>query len=180
MSSLKQISSAPVRSVLGNRCMSRPIVAIGTTKSAINTTAAAEFTIDGIIYNKAAMTSEALVATVAATHLPASQAAWLQPSGLSGFYTQPASTTVYYVLTLNAAGTMTVVQGTYDGQPIANGAGYAEGDGSVPALPEGVAPFGMVKVVTGATTFVPATTLFDAANVTATFYTLACLPAANP
>ena len=50
-----------------------------------------------------------LVATVAATHLPASQAAWLQPSGLSDFYTQPASTTVYYVLTLNAAGTMSSV-----------------------------------------------------------------------
>lgn len=179
MSSLKQVSSQPVRHLLGNRCLSRPIVAIGTTKSAFNTSAAAECTIDGIIYNLTAQTSTALVA-LAASHLPAAGAAYLQPSGLAGFYTQPANTTVYYVLAINAASTVVVVQGTYDGQPIANGAGYAEGDGNVPPLPDGVAPFGMIKVVTGATTFVPATTLFDAANVTSTFYTLACLPAANP
>lgn len=179
MSSLKQVSSQPVRHLLGNRCNSRPILAIGTSKAAINTTAAAEFVIDGIIRNKAAITSGALVA-LAASHLPTAGAAYLQPSGLAGFYTQPASTTVYYVLALNAAGTQVVVQGTYDGQPIANGAGYAEGDGNVPPLPDGVAPFGMIKVVTGATTFVPATTEFDAANVTSTFYDLACLPAANP
>lgn len=179
MSSLKQVSSQPVRHLLGNRCNSRPILAIGTSKAAINTSAAAECTIDGIIYNLGAQTSTALVAT-AASHLPTSEAGYLQPSGRTGFYTQPASTTVYYVVTINAASTVTVVQGTYDGQPIANGAGYAEGDGNVPPLPAGVAPFGMIKVVTGATTFVPATTEFDAANVTSTFYTLSCLPSANP
>ena len=48
MSSLKQVSSGPVRHLLGNRCNSRPILAIGTSKAAINTTAAAEFVIDGI------------------------------------------------------------------------------------------------------------------------------------
>lgn len=180
MSSLKQVTSAPVRHALGNRCMTRPILAIGTSKAAFNTGAAAVNSIDGIIRNLGAQTSTALVATVAATHLPAAEAGWLQPSGRSGFYTQPASTTVYYVLTVNAAQTVTVVQGTYDGQPIANSSGYAEGDGNVPAIPAGLAPFGMIKVVTGATTFVPATTEFDAANVTSTFYDLACLPAANP
>lgn len=178
MTTLKQLTG-PVRHLVGNRCLSRPVLAIGTTKSAFNTTAAAEYVIDGIIRNKAAMTSEALVALKASTHLPAALADWRQPSGADGsFYVQPANKTVYYVLCLNAAGTAVVVQGTYDGQPLQGG--YAEGDGSVPMIPDGVAPFGLIKVVTGATTFTVGTTLFDAANVTTTFYDIASLPASNP
>jgi len=179
MTTLKQLSG-PARYIAGNRNVTRGIVAIGTNKARINTTAAITPVIDGLMRTKAALTSDALVACVAATHLAAAEANWQQPSGTVGFYTQPASTTVYYVLCINAGGTTCTVQGTYDGQAIANGSGYSEGSGGVPDIPNSLAPWGMVKVVTGATTFVPTTTEFDAASVTSTFYDLSNLPATAP
>jgi hypothetical protein len=180
MTTLKQ-ATGPNRYLIGNRNDTRGIVAIGTNKARINTTAAITPVINGLMYTKAAMTSDALVACKAATHLATAEANWLQPSGLDGaFYTQPANTTVYYVLCINAGGTTCTVQGTYDGQAISNGSGYSEGSGGVPDIPNSLAPWGMVKVVTGATTFVPATTEFDAASVTSTFYDIANLPASAP
>lgn len=179
MTTLKQ-ATGPSRYLIGNHNTTRGIFAIGTSKAAINTTAAITPVIDGVMRTKAAVTSTALVAAVGATHLSTAEANWTQPSGHPGFYTQPASTTVYYVVCINAAGTVVVVQGTYAGQPIASSGGYAQGSGGVPNIPASLCPFGMIKIVTGATTFVPATTEFDAANVTATFYDLANLPSTAP
>lgn len=162
MSKLNHLGSRAAR-MFGNVCLSRPVLAIGTSKAAVNTTAAAVFAIDGIIRNKAAMTSEVLV------------------SGGAPFKVQPVNTTVYYVLALNAAGTVHCFQGTYAGEEILSPTGMSlRGDGSVPDIPDGYAPFGMIKVVTGSAAFTPATTLLDAANITFTFYDLMCLPASNP
>lgn len=184
MTTLKQLTG-PARYLAGNRCMSRPVVAMyATTKSQIQTSAAIENVIDGIIRNVAAISSgAALVACKAATHLAAAEADWLQPSGLDGsFYVQPAGKTVYYVLCVNAAGTVVVVQGTYDGQPLVSGGSGlgAEGSGSIPDIPNSLAPFGLIKIVTGSATFTVGTTLFDAANQTSTFYDIANLPAVAP
>jgi hypothetical protein len=178
MTTLKQLTG-PARYVAGNFNATRGVVAIGTNKARINTTAAITPVIDGIMRTKAALTSDALVACVAATHLATAEANWTQPSGNSGFYVQPAGTTVYYVLCINAAGTTCTVQGTYDGQPIANGSGYSEGSGGVPDIPNSLCPWGMVKVVAAAA-FTPTTTEFDAANITSTFYDIANLPATAP
>lgn len=90
---------------------------------------------------------------------------------------QPAETTCCYLISVNAAGTLTitngVVQPSFQGPP----------GPFVPPLPEGHAPIGVVKIATAAsTTFTPATTLLDAVGVTATAYDLAVavkrLPAA--
>jgi len=160
MGKLTQIVDSAIRAVSGNVCLTRPITAIGTTKSAINTTAAVVHSIGGIIRNLAALTSQALV------------------TGAEAFRVQPANTTVYYVFAVNAGGTVHTFQGRYAGEPYLSPTGMAlVGDGNVPDIPDTYAPFGMVKVAMGAATFTPGTTLFDAANVTATWFDLHCLPA---
>jgi len=77
---------------------------------------------------------------------------------------QPVGTTRYYLLGLTAAGASSVTTGTAT---------------ALPDCPAGVCPVGYVKIVTDAThTFTPATTLLDAAGVTATYVDLSCAPSA--
>lgn len=153
----------PNRFLHGNINLSRAVVAIGTVKSGINTTNAIISVIDGIMRSVAALVSQALV------------------TGGDAFRVQPQNTTVYYVFAVNAAGLVRTFQGRYLGEPFTSPTGLSlVGDGAVPDIPDGWAPFGMAKVATAAaTTFTPNTTLFDAAGVTTTFYDLMCLPAAD-
>jgi hypothetical protein len=160
---------------LGTIVLSRAVLAIGTVKSGFNTTNALIYAIDGVIRSLAAQTSTALTALADA------------------FYVQPANTTVYYTLAVNAAGTVRCIQGDFAGRQKFVGGVEVRGDGNIPDVPDlsvastdanGVqtlsdqwCPFGVIKVVTGATTFTPGTTLFDAANVTTTFFDVAFLPA---
>lgn len=168
MSTLSNVSDAN-RYLHGNVVLSRAVLAIGTTKSAIDTTNAVVFANNGVIYNKAAMTSQVLTSATGP----------LAPgvgSTTGGTYVQPAGKTVYYVVCLDSAGTVTCVQGSYNGQPL-GGPGLV-GDGKIPDPGTSVTPFGVIKVVTaGAATFTLGTTLFDAANVTTTFYDVHVLPA---
>jgi len=77
---------------------------------------------------------------------------------------QPASSTRYYLLGLTVAGASSVTTGTAT---------------DLPDAPDGVCPIGYVKIVTSAAgTFIPATTLLDAAQVTATYVNLSCGPSA--
>lgn len=158
---LSHINAIAAR-LFGNVALSKASTAIGTVKSGINTTGTLTYAIDGILRTLAALTSQALV------------------TGAEAFRVQPANKTVYYVFAVNAAGTVRTFQGRWQGEPYTDVSGVSVvGDGSVPDIPDGWAPFGMAKVVTGATTFTPNTTLFDAANVTTTFYDLMCLPATD-
>lgn len=168
MSRLQDITAAAVRDLLGNMVLSKAGLAIGTVKSGINTTAALIYSIGGVLFTKAAMTSQALTAYSR------------DGKQLGNAYVQPANTTVFYTLAINAAGTtVAAVQGTYPGQvlvdPTQNGVSTG-GDGLVPNAPAGFTAFGVIKVVTGNTTFTLGTTLFDAANVTSTFYDVSVLP----
>jgi len=140
--SLNSIVTAVQRFLIGTRAFTSGTLAIGTTKSKIQTTTIINYCIDGIMYVKAA-TDDLFVFTDVTV--------------------QPISTTRHYLLCLDAAGTASIVTGTAT---------------TLPDAPAGTCPVGYVKVVTsGAGTFIPATTLLDAAQVTETYVNLSCAPA---
>lgn len=181
MPSLSAIGQAAVR-ILGNMAYSSHVFAkTAGSVATVQTTGAVVFSTDGIMKSKAALSAFnwADDALKASTDLVASLANWLQPSGLDGaFYTQPANTTVYYVFAVKGsdASTVRVVQGLYSGQTPMVGINTG-GGGKVPDVPDGFVPFGLMKVVTGATTFAPGTDNLDKASVTFTFSDLAVLGA---
>lgn len=74
---------------------------------------------------------------------------------------QAANTTKWYALCLDAAGAATIVQGTAT---------------MLPKVAANVCMVGAIKIVMGAATFTPATTLHDAASTTTTYYNLSCVP----
>lgn len=158
---LSQIQDGVLRALLGNRNHGRGAIVIGATAAAVTTSAAFVFTIGGVVYSRAAMTNEALVA------LP----------GTGPFRVQPPNTTVYYTLGVNAAGTVHVVQGRFEGERFISPTGLSVvGDGTVPSLPDTHAPFALIKVVTGSASFTPGTTALNAANLTSTLWDIATLP----
>lgn len=178
MSKLSDLTSAAQR-LLGALVLTKANAVIGATASAFTTGNAVQYMIDGIIRSLAAQTNTALSALVPASFVDAaSQAAinFLQPAGIAGFYTQPAGTTVYYVLCVNAAGTIRVVQGTYAGQPIVSQGLSAVGDGNVPDIPDTWAAFAVLKVVSGGSAYVPGTTALTGIG---TFLDVGVLPANN-
>lgn len=158
---------------LATACYTKGVLAINAASAAtLKTTNALVYSIAGIMYTKAALAAQVLTA----------------PSG-TPFYVQPANTTVYYVVTLDASGTVVTYQSDYAGKLVnsapnvgmvnAQAVGVV-GGGNLPDLPDTVCPIGIVKVVTGAVTFTPATTAFDAASVTSTYFDLAQYPTSNP
>jgi hypothetical protein len=150
-----------------------PALAIGTVTSGFNTTNAIQYTIEGIKYSIAAVTSQAHVADATL------QAA---VTNRTGFYIQPVSSTVYYLLLADASGNIRTLQGTFANQTFTGSWGAVIGSGNVPQPDSTVwAPWGLIKVVTnGSTTFTPGTTLHGAAGVTSTFINIAVVPAVNP
>lgn len=175
MTTLAQVNDLGLRRALGDRCYSYATLAINAGGAAtIKTTGATSYSVDGIMYTKAALAAQAITVTHNLLGLPVSGASASGP----GAYVQPASTTVIYVVALNAAGTVAIVQGGYTGQVItAPGGIVSTSKGEAPVVPIGYAPIGYMKVALGATTFTPGTTLLDAANVTATYGNLSALPA---
>lgn len=174
MSNISEVHSAGVRAAVGDRCMSKVTLAINAGAAAtVKTTGAATYIIGGVFYTKAALAAQ----SIAATHRFDGEAV----SAADPAYVQPAGTTVIYVVALNAAGTVAVVQGSYAGQSITYANDKSKvlvGAGGIPKLPAGYVPIGAIKVATAnAATFTPGTTALDAADVTATYFDLAILPA---
>ena len=174
MSTLKAQPSYDQRRLLGDRCYVYGTLAINAASAAtVKTTGAVIFSVDGVMYTKAALSAQ----SIAITHDQFGRDVTTQPSLAA--YVQPANSTVYYVLGLNAAGTVATVQGGYSGQSLTvNGQPFVS-DGSMPVLPNGYAPIGVLKVATGAVTFTPATTALDAASVTTTYFNVSTLPTAT-
>mgnify|MGYP000877198775 FL=1 len=185
MHKLSDVSALAVRAILGNRNLtgktSSANLAINAGGAAtVKTNTALSFTIDGRMYYKAALSAQ----SIAVTHN------WRGET--SSGYIQPVSTTVYYVICLDASGNVKVVQGNYAGQKLSSdptvgiGASVAGatwvGEGGVPDLPSlDYAPIGILKVATnGSTTFTAGTTLLDAAGVTVTYIDVSVLPATAP
>lgn len=180
MSALSSIQNGDLRKALGNYCESKIALAIsgGSGAATLANTGTINYVIDGVKKTKSALSTQSFAATHDFRGLAVSST-----NGIAE-YTQPAGTTVYYLVCLNAAGTVAIVQGTYSGQSISvNGQPglVLTGNGAIPAEPDGYTAIGMVKVVTaGAATFNPATTNFDATNVTSTFYDLDRVPSVAP
>lgn len=170
MSKAKFLTSADMR-LLANMVLTKGILAINAASAAtVKTTNAIVYSIAGVLYSKAALSAQAITARHAS-----------DPEQVS--YVQPVSTTVYYVLSLDSAGNVTMKQGDYDGRVPPNHLGNSVvGKSVIPDVPDtwGVTPFGVIKIVTnGSTTFTVGTTALDAAGVTATYYDIAVLPVAN-
>lgn len=179
MSKANHLGTSPQR-MLANMCLFKASGAIAnTTASKVDALGTGTYLMDGLAYTAAAA-DEYVLSALAATDLPSSQANWVQPWGGSGFYVQPASSTVYYVIgfAYNAGTpTLKVVQGTYDSQVIPNTGGAVIGKSVIPDVPEvGFVPITVMKVVTAGSTFTPATTLLTGL---ATFKDVGILPVAN-
>lgn len=175
MSDLRNSQAADLRALLGTRGVTKATLAAAGAVATVATTGTNTFMVDGILYTFAAWTVQA----VTVTHNMFGTAVAVQAA-----YVQPAGTTVHYVIGLNAAGTVCSVQGSYSGQPIAAVSGVTQattGAGGLPIMPTGYAPIGIIKVVTaGAATFTAGTTLWNAANVTATVSDVSLLPTTAP
>lgn len=151
---LGHIDDAALRFLLGNRCFTKAICAIGSNAAKVKTTTnTVQYCIDGQLYEKAA-TDDLFVFTDTAV--------------------QPVSTTAFYALCLDAAGAATVVNGT----PVLTAAITAGTDKAVfPLVGLDVCIIGGVKVVTDSThTFTPGTTELSAAGITDTYYNFSCIP----
>lgn len=175
MSTLKAQPSYDQRRLLGDRCYVYSTLAINAASAAtVKTTGAVIYSVDGVMYSKAALSAQAITIT----HDQFGRDVTTQPSIAK--YVQPVNTTVYYLLGVNAAGTICSVQGGYAGQTLTvNGAAFVS-DGSMPVLPAGYAPIGVIKIApTVAATFDPGTTLLDATNVNATYFNVSTLPTAT-
>jgi hypothetical protein len=174
MSSIKNVLSADVRKALLDRCYTKGVLAINAGSAAtVKTTNALVFSIDGVMYTKAALAAQAITVT----HGAYGELVAAGPAK----YTQPVLTTVYYLVCLNAAGTVAVVQGSYAGQiqTFANDLSKVfTGTGAIPDEPAGYTAIGAFKVaLANAATFNPATTALDATDVTVTYYDLSVVPA---
>ncbi len=175
--SLADISNRALRELIGTNCRSRSLVnlqnATATFDSVTEPDGIIVGSIGGFAIAPADVTNKAL-ATLAALQNPV--------TGQDGYYSQPVSTTVYYLWVMNAAGTSYVIQGTYSGQVISRNGGQqsARGDGSIPfiAVAGTYMPIAVFKVVNGVTAvWIPGTTNWDATNVTSSAAAISVVPA---
>lgn len=157
----------------GSMCLTKATLAINASSAAtVKTTGATTISVGGVMKSFSALSAAALTAMS-----DSDVTGFVQPRGAAGFYTQPVSTTAYYVLAHNGT-SLRVIQGTYAGQPMQPYGIGAVGNGKVPKCPDGWVPFGIIKVVTdGSTTFAPGTTALDASGLTVTFFDIAVNPA---
>lgn len=175
MPNLGDISNRALRELLGTRAVSRSLVnlqnATATFDSVTEPDGIIILNIGGFAFHAADVTNKAL-ATLEALQAPV--------TGYAGYYDQPKSTTVYYVWVMNKAGTSYVIQGTYAGQILGNKVSPPQvGTGLIPdiVVPDTYAPIAVFKVVNGTTAvFTPATTNWDATNVTSSAAAVSVLP----
>lgn len=173
MSDLTKIANQDIANALGGMCLTKGVLAINAAGAAtVKTTNALVYGVGGVLYTKTALAAQSM----AVTHRFDGKAVTTADPA----YVQPINSTVLYILALNAAGTVAVVQGTYAGQQVTYGSDLSKivtAGGGVPTLPAGYTPIGAVKVATnGVATFTPGTTLLDAAGLTVTYFDLALLP----
>lgn len=153
---LGDVFTSALRTLLGNRCFTKAICAIGSTTTKIKTTTnTVEYCIDGIMYEKAA-TDDLFVFTDTTS--------------------QADLTTCFYALCLDKDGNGSIVNGT----PVLTAsitAGTAKA--TLPEVPATKCIIGAVKVETSGAAFVPGTTALSAGTVTDTYYNLSCVPVAG-
>lgn len=181
MSRLDDIFSGPVRKALSATTTSAHVfAATGGATATVQTTGAIVSQIDGISRSRAALSAQSLQPTHD-----------IFGNTNTAAYAVPIGQTVYTVLGVNAAGTVAIVQGTFVGQNLVpsatsglgalsnSGTSFA-GDGSIPNLPDGFAPFGLLKTVAASAAFTPGTTNLNAAGITHTFFDIGLIPSVKP
>lgn len=152
------IDHAALRSLLGARCYGKAGLAIDATPADVETTSAVDYSIDGVMYT---------LAITAAIDISAA-AVIDEAGGTTTMTAQATATDRIYLLVVNAAGTIKVVQGT----AVATGATCP-----CPGVPSGYCAFGAVKVANASgSDFTFGTTSLATANVTDTYYDLSLAP----
>lgn len=130
--------------LLSTACLSKAGLAEGTNAATIQIAApngaGIDFAIGGVLYHKADTDNIALTAAAA----------------------QADGTTCWYLICINAAGTVSSVKGT--------------DDGDIPEPTSGTCPIGAIKVVTDGGTFTAGTTDLGDAAVTDTYYDFMHVP----
>lgn len=182
MSRLDNIFTDAIKKAFAATTLSAHVfAATGGATATVQTTGAIVSQIGGVTRSRAELAAQSL----APTHD-------IFGNANTSVYAQPIGSTVYYVLGVNAAGTVSIVQGTFAGQnlvpPVTSGVGALAnsgtsfvGDGSVPSLPDGFAPAGLLKVVNGsAGTFTPGTTNLNTAGLALTFWDINLIPEGRP
>lgn len=135
-------------STCGNFTFGNAVLAEGTNATTIKTTAAVDYMINGLMYSKAATDNIAFTATASQADL----------------------TTCLYLVTINAAGTVTVTKGEEVTTATAQFVPW-------PTVPSDSAVLGAIKVATSGAVFVGGTTDLGAGTVTDTYYNLCTIPA---
>lgn len=137
-----------MRELLGNFCLTACTLAINAASAAtFKTTGTTTYTVDGRFRSKAALAAQAFSPIPGTVH-----------SGLA------IGQTGYYVVALDAAGTVRTFEGV----------------GGLPDVADGFTPIGIIKVVAASAAFVPGTTALDAAGLTVTYTDVALLPTVAP
>lgn len=161
--SLADIEKADFVINMSNRSYSKGALAIhGTNLFDALTAAAVTYSINGILYTKAAM------ASVGAATLGGANGALDETCAAATMTPQLPGFDAAYLLLLDAAGTVKATQGA----SVATG-----GVVQVPGCPPLYAPFGLIKVRNASgSNFVFGTTVFNAAGVTTTFFDVSASP----
>lgn len=181
MSRLDDIFDGPTRRCLANVSTSAHVLAAtGGSTATVNTTGAIVSRIDGITRSRAALSAQSLLPTHD-----------VFGNANAGAVTVPIGNTIYLVLGVNASNQIAVVQGTFAGQnlvpqatagvgALTQGGTSFVGDGSIPNVPDGFAPFGLVKVVTTSAAYTPGTTNLNTAGIAFSFFDIALIPSNRP
>lgn len=176
MAKLSDVTNSAT-ALIGNMTFTSGAVVTGATATAITTTISILYSVNGVLYTKAAMTNQALTVThtdngkvLLGGYVIPDPANLPKVNGV-----QPTTCTVYFTLGLNASGTLCVVQGSYDGQKLTGQMGaHAVGDGNIPDVPAGYTAFAVTKVVTATgASFTLGTTAFTGV---ATHFNVSVLP----
>lgn len=128
-----------IRTAMSNVTLTTPGLAIGSSSKAKVLTAAFNYTINGTNYQKASVETAFTATTHDITH------------------NAGGARERFYLYSINAAGTITVTAGTQG----------AVGSGTIPSLPSGECPIGLLRLeVNTSTDFDASTDLLDAGHIT--------------
>ena len=148
MAKLSGVNYESLRELLGNICLTACTLAINAASAAtFKTTGTTTYTVDGRFCTKAALVAQAFSPIPGTVH-----------AGVA------IGQTGYYVVGLDAAGTVRTFEGV----------------GVLPDVADGFTPIGIIKVVATSAAFVPGTTALDAAGLTVTYTDVALLPTVAP
>jgi len=153
MSGLRDITDQAIHDLIANNNFTPAVLAINAAGAAtFKTTSAYQYMIDGVFKSKAALAAQAF----SAGHAP-----------------QNIGVTQYYAVGLDGLGNVNTYQG---GEETFILLGISTTVPTLPTIPAGICPVGIIKVVTTSAAFVPGTTLLDTVGLTVTYFDVSVMP----